>query len=46
MPGRASHLASPVVNPLPDWLTPLPDAETMRAVDRWAIEEQGVAASS
>ncbi len=27
---------------LPDWLTPLPDAETMRAVDRWAIEEQGV----
>jgi NAD(P)H-hydrate epimerase len=30
------------VNALPDWLTPLPDAETMRAVDRWAIEEQGV----
>jgi hydroxyethylthiazole kinase-like uncharacterized protein yjeF len=28
---------------LPDWLTPLPGAETMRAVDRWAIEEQGVA---
>ncbi|HYM56102.1 MAG TPA: NAD(P)H-hydrate dehydratase [Solirubrobacteraceae bacterium] len=27
----------------PDWLTPLPDAETMRAVDRWAIEERGVA---
>ena len=27
---------------LPDWLTPLPDAEAMRAVDRWAIEEQGV----
>ncbi len=27
---------------LPDWLTPLPDAETMRAVDRWAIEERGV----
>ena len=27
---------------LPDWLIPLPDAETMRAVDRWAIEEQGV----
>jgi NAD(P)H-hydrate epimerase len=27
---------------LPDWLDPLPDAETMRAVDRWAIEEQGV----
>jgi hydroxyethylthiazole kinase-like uncharacterized protein yjeF len=31
------------VDTLPDWLTPLPDAETMRAVDRWAIEEQGVA---
>jgi NAD(P)H-hydrate epimerase len=30
------------VNPLPDWLIPLPDAETMRAVDRWAIEERGV----
>jgi hydroxyethylthiazole kinase-like uncharacterized protein yjeF len=29
------------VQPLPDWLTPLPDAETMAAVDRWAIEEQG-----
>ncbi len=27
---------------LPSWLTPLPDAETMREVDRWAIEEQGV----
>jgi len=27
---------------LPDWLTPLPDAETMRAVDRWAIDERGV----
>jgi ADP-dependent NAD(P)H-hydrate dehydratase / NAD(P)H-hydrate epimerase len=27
---------------LPDWLTPLLDAETMRAVDRWAIEERGV----
>ncbi len=24
------------------WLTPLYDAEGMRAVDRWAIEEQGV----
>ena len=28
---------------LPDWLTPLPDAEMMRGVDRWAIEERGVA---
>ncbi|HEY2216028.1 MAG TPA: NAD(P)H-hydrate dehydratase [Solirubrobacteraceae bacterium] len=27
---------------LPDWLEPLPDAEMMRGVDRWAIEEQGV----
>jgi NAD(P)H-hydrate epimerase len=30
------------VGALPDWLIPLPDAETMRAVDRWAIEERGV----
>jgi NAD(P)H-hydrate epimerase len=29
------------VEPLPDWLTPLPDAATMRGVDRWAIDEQG-----
>jgi hydroxyethylthiazole kinase-like uncharacterized protein yjeF len=36
------HLASLFVNALPTWLTPLPDAETMRAVDRWAIEGQGV----
>jgi NAD(P)H-hydrate epimerase len=28
--------------PLPDWLEPLPDAERMRAVDRWAIEERGI----
>ncbi len=27
---------------LPDWLTPLPDAEAMRAIDRWAIEQQDV----
>ncbi len=27
---------------LPDWLTPLPDAERMRAIDRWAIDERGV----
>ena len=26
----------------PGWLTPLPDAEAMRATDRWAIDEQGV----
>ena len=36
------HLPSLLVEELPAWLTPLPDAETMRAVDRWAIEEQGV----
>jgi len=29
------------MNPLPAWCEPLPDAETMRAIDRWAIEEQG-----
>jgi hydroxyethylthiazole kinase-like uncharacterized protein yjeF len=27
---------------LPEWLRPLPDAETMRATDRWAIEEQRI----
>ena len=27
---------------LPTWLTPLPDAEIMRSIDRWAIEERGV----
>jgi ADP-dependent NAD(P)H-hydrate dehydratase / NAD(P)H-hydrate epimerase len=31
------------VTALPSWLIPLPDAETMRGIDRWAIEEQGVA---
>jgi len=31
------------VQALPDWLTPLPDAAQMRAIDRWAIEERGVA---
>jgi ADP-dependent NAD(P)H-hydrate dehydratase / NAD(P)H-hydrate epimerase len=30
------------VDALPDWLTPLLDAEEMRAVDRWAIEEREV----
>jgi len=30
------------VEQLPAWLTPLPDAETQRATDRWAIDEQGV----
>ena len=27
---------------LPDFLEPLPDAEKMRAIDRWAIDGQGV----
>jgi hydroxyethylthiazole kinase-like uncharacterized protein yjeF len=27
---------------LPNWLLPLPDAEEMRSIDRWAIEERGV----
>jgi hydroxyethylthiazole kinase-like uncharacterized protein yjeF len=31
------------VNPLPTWLIPLLDAETARAVDRWAIENRRVA---
>jgi hydroxyethylthiazole kinase-like uncharacterized protein yjeF len=30
------------VRPLPAWLTPLPDAQSMRETDRWAIEQQGV----
>jgi NAD(P)H-hydrate epimerase len=28
--------------PLPDWLTPLPDAEQQRALDTWAIEQRGI----
>jgi hydroxyethylthiazole kinase-like uncharacterized protein yjeF len=31
---------------LPAWLEPLPDAELMRATDRWAIERQGVAGAA
>ncbi len=27
---------------LPEWCLPLPDAATMRAIDRWAIEGEGV----
>src|SRR5580698_8463189 len=27
---------------LPAWCLPLPNAEAMRAIDRWAIDEQGV----
>jgi len=30
------------VDQLPAWLTPLPDAEMMRSIDRWAIDERGV----
>jgi ADP-dependent NAD(P)H-hydrate dehydratase / NAD(P)H-hydrate epimerase len=30
------------VDRIPDWLTPLLDAEEMRAVDRWAIDVRGV----
>jgi NAD(P)H-hydrate epimerase len=29
------------VGALADWLTPLPDSEVMRGIDRWAIEERG-----
>ncbi len=32
----------PAPPPLPDWLAPLPDAEAMRGIDRWAIEERGI----
>lgn len=38
---RPSSIAVTVVA-LPDWLTPLPDAERMRTIDRWAIEVRGV----
>jgi ADP-dependent NAD(P)H-hydrate dehydratase / NAD(P)H-hydrate epimerase len=41
-PPHRDHLASLIVDSLPDWLTPLLDAETMRAVDRWAINVRGV----
>ena len=41
-PPRLDHLASLVVDRLPDWTAPLLDAETMRGIDRWAIEDQGV----
>jgi len=27
---------------LPDWLEPLPDAAQQRAIDRWAIDKQGI----
>ena len=30
---------------LPDWLTPLPDADAMRGADRWATQQQGVPSS-
>jgi hydroxyethylthiazole kinase-like uncharacterized protein yjeF len=30
------------VQALPDWLTPLPDADAMRALDSWAIEQRAV----
>jgi NAD(P)H-hydrate epimerase len=30
------------VEPLPDWLIALPGAQTMRAIDSWAIEQRGV----
>src|SRR5439155_24592707 len=43
VPPQADHLASQPVPSLSDWLLPLLDAPTMRAIDRWAIEEQGVA---
>jgi ADP-dependent NAD(P)H-hydrate dehydratase / NAD(P)H-hydrate epimerase len=39
---RRDHLASLVVQSFPDWLTLLPDAAAMRAVDRWAVEQRGV----
>ena len=38
----AGAVASPALMGT-DWLTPLADAELMRATDRWAIEQRGIA---
>ena len=40
--GAGRRGGPPAVSPLPDWLDPLYEAAEMRAVDPWAIEEQGV----
>jgi hydroxyethylthiazole kinase-like uncharacterized protein yjeF len=37
------RLASLLMGVLPDWCEPLLDAQQMRAVDRWAMEDRGVA---
>jgi hydroxyethylthiazole kinase-like uncharacterized protein yjeF len=34
--------SSATASGLPDWLEPLPDAERMRAIDAWAIDDRGV----
>ncbi len=39
---QEARVSSIALVSLPDWLTPLPDAEQMRAIDRWAIEGQRV----
>ncbi len=36
-------MAAGAGGPHPDWLEPLYGAESMRAIDRWAIEAQGIA---
>src|ERR1700704_5910309 len=38
----AGKVSSIALVSLSEWLTPLPNAEQMRAIDRWAIEHQGV----
>ncbi len=42
MSGRSYWESFPRDDAEPDWLEPLYDAEGMRAIDSWAIEEQGV----
>ena len=42
MSGRSYWESFPRDDAEPDWLEPLYDAEGMRAIDSWAIEERGV----
>ncbi len=42
MSGRSYWESFPRPETAPDWLEPLYDAEGMRAIDRWAIEERKV----
>ena len=39
---RRGRRSGPAVTALPDWMQPVYEAAEMRAVDAWAIEDQGV----